>query len=90
MSIADWLKVASIISGVVGREIVHMKLSEAEFTKHLISRGVPSSDAEFMAVMETGIKNGGEERLNDVVREVTGTPPETFFDFALRHRECWM
>ncbi|EPE32915.1 NAD(P)-binding Rossmann-fold containing protein [Glarea lozoyensis ATCC 20868] len=83
-------EVASIISGVVGREIVHVKLSEADFTKHLISRGVPLSDAEFMAIMETGIKNGGQESLNDVVEEVTGSPPETFTDFAFRHKECWM
>jgi festuclavine dehydrogenase len=72
------------------RKIVHVKLTEAEYAKHLESTGMPPEDSKFFAAMETGIKNGVEEKMNNVVEETTGVAPERFYDFATAQKECWV
>ncbi|KGO43771.1 Ergot alkaloid biosynthesis protein [Penicillium expansum] len=83
-------QVAMILSSHLGREISHTDLSEAELAKRLESTGMPPEDAMMLAGMDTMIKGGAEDRLNDVVREVTGVGPRTFENFVAKNKECWL
>lgn len=45
-----------------------------------------------VAQMDTAVKNGSEERLEDsnTVEGITGSFPERFHDFAAREKQCWL
>lgn len=49
--------------------------------------GMPRDYAEILGQFDQDIKNGSEDRLNDVVEQVTGKPPRKFMDFALQIKE---
>ncbi|KAI0381638.1 putative ergot alkaloid A [Hypomontagnella monticulosa] len=83
-------KVAAILTSVLGRQITHAKLSEAELSQKLQASGMPVEDADMLAGMDTIIKNGAEDRLNHVVEEITGSPPQSFQDFAVREKGAWL
>jgi hypothetical protein len=78
------------LSKVLGREIIHVKLTGLEYTNHLVSIGIPLEDARFFASMDADIENGKEDRMNSVVEEVTGQAPESFWDFVRAHKSCWV
>ncbi len=58
-----------------------MKISEEEFATGM-ANSMPEDYAKMLAELETVIKNGGEERLNDVVLKVTGRKPKRLEDFV--------
>lgn len=74
--------IAEILSSVLGSKVTHVKLSEAEFATRLESNGVSGDYAQMLAGLDTSIKNGAEDRMNDVVERVTGKAPRRFRDFA--------
>lgn len=49
-----------------------------------------AEDAEFLAGMDAIVESGAEDRLNDVVEKVTGTPPQRFYDIAVREKKSWV
>lgn len=51
--------------------------------------GVSGEYANALAGMETKIKEGKEERINDVVFEVTGKKPISFKDFIAKNKAVW-
>jgi festuclavine dehydrogenase len=53
------------------------------------SSGMPAEYANMLSSMDTRIAKGSEERLNDVVLELTGKPPRKFQDFAEANKSCW-
>lgn len=59
-------------------ELVDMMQSDA---------GMPRDYAEIMGRFDEEIKNGSEDRLNDIVEQVTGKPPRKFMDFAVQMKE---
>jgi hypothetical protein len=83
-------KVAGILTKTLDRTITHTKLTESELAKRLESTGMPPEDAEMLAGMDTIIKDGAEDKINHVVEEITGVPPQTFHDFAVREKENWV
>lgn len=80
------LQVAGILTKVLGRTITHTKLTELELATHLQEGGMPAEDAEMLAQMDTMIKGGGEDRMNNVVEEATGSKPCTFYVRALQNK----
>ncbi|KAI0436162.1 putative ergot alkaloid A [Xylaria telfairii] len=82
-------QVAAILTSVLGRNITHIRLSEAELSRRLVALGMPAEDAEMLAGMDSMIKAGVEDRLNQVVEEITGTGPQSFYDFAVREKSNW-
>jgi len=50
---------------------------------------MPAEYADMLSSMDTMIAKGSEERLNDVVLELTGKPPRKFQDFAEANKSCW-
>ncbi|KAI1872002.1 uncharacterized protein JN550_004205 [Neoarthrinium moseri] len=81
---------ASIFTQVLGREIVYQELSTDELAKRHESFGQPKEFAKFLGILDTGIKNGAEDRVNDVIFRVTGRKPISFFDFVEENKDTWM
>lgn len=50
---------------------------------------MPEMYATWLSGLETMIKNGGEEKLNDTVEKVTGRSPKTFREFAEEQKGVW-
>lgn len=69
---------------------MHVKQEQHERAKSLQSSGMPAQYANMLASMDAMIAKGSEDRLNDVVLELTGKPPRKFRDFAEASKSCWM
>ncbi|KAK7458316.1 AFUA_2G17970 family ergot alkaloid biosynthesis protein [Colletotrichum acutatum] len=82
-------EVAGILSDVLGRKIVHKRLSAQELVDRYAAQGMPRDYAEMMGGLDTAIKNGSENRTNSVVLAVTGKQPKKFRDFAERNKVVW-
>lgn len=85
----DPIKVAAVLSDVLGRKIVHVRLSQPELAARMQSAGMPADYANMLSSMDTMIAKGSEEKLNDVVLELTRKPPRKFEDFAEANKGCW-
>ncbi|RYP65815.1 hypothetical protein DL771_008116 [Monosporascus sp. 5C6A] len=81
--------VAAALTEVLGREISHGDISEAELARRHEGFGMPAQYAAILAAMETAVKNGSEDRLSDVVLHVTGRPPRMFRDFVKENKAVW-
>lgn len=51
---------------------------------------MPEGYATVLAGLETNIKQGEEEYLNDTVEKVTGRPPKSFREFAEEKKGVWL
>ena len=63
-----------------------MKITEDEAAAALITWGIPEDYAKVLAQLDTAIKEGQEERVNDIVMNVTGKAPvslEAFISVCL-------
>lgn len=81
--------IASILSEVLGRKIVHVDLTAAGLEERLQSFGMPEDYSRMMSALDIAIKNGSENRTNDVVLAVTGSAPRKFKDFAESAKDVW-
>jgi festuclavine dehydrogenase len=62
-----------------------------EFAKLLTDTvGLPPDFASMLAAMEEDVAAGGEERLSNAVKEVTGSSPVRFHDFVVREKDRWV
>ena len=66
-----------------------MKITEAQSLAGLMAFGIPEEYAKELAGMERLIKDGKEERVNDVVEVVTGKKPIGLKEFVARNRGAW-
>lgn len=57
---------------------------------HVKNSGIGEEYARVLAAMDFPIKEGSEEKLNDVVLRVTGNKPKTFKEFALENKSIWL
>jgi hypothetical protein len=83
------VQIASILSEVLGRTIVHVNLSHTELEKRHMESGIPEDYARMLSTMDTSIKFGAEDRTNDAVFVITGTAPKKFRDFAKSAKDVW-
>lgn len=84
-----FLQIATILSEVLGRKIVHKKLSTQELVDRFAGQGMPRDYAEMMGGLDTAIKNGSEGRTNSVVLALTGRRPRTFRETAEKNKGVW-
>ena len=77
------------MSSVLGREIVHVDLTEEELAARHTSRGIAEDYAKMLAMMDTRLKGGAQDVLNDDVVKVTGKLPKTFRVFAEENKAVW-
>lgn len=83
-------QIATKLSAILGRKIEHIKLSEEEKVQRQLKNGVPEFFARFLTYLEVTTARGDENRLNEVVKQVTGRSPQTFDQFALEAKEAWL
>ncbi|GKT47813.1 festuclavine synthase II [Colletotrichum spaethianum] len=81
--------IAKILSEILGRKIVHKKLSAQELVERFAGQGVPRDYAEMLSGLDTAIKNGSENRTNSVVLALTGKQPRKFRDTAEKNKGVW-
>ncbi|KAK0243276.1 hypothetical protein EDD85DRAFT_322719 [Armillaria nabsnona] len=83
-------EVAEILTGILGRKITHVKLTQLEmvnlFTK---ATGMPKEYADMLALMDVQLAKGVEETLDDTVLRITGRPPIQFSTFAKSVKHVW-
>ena len=82
-------QIAAQISEVVGREIVHRRLSETELVRRHQNAGVPAPLARALAGMDAAIAAGAEDRTTGEVQALTGRAPNDFENFARAHGARW-
>ncbi|KUI57114.1 Agroclavine dehydrogenase [Cytospora mali] len=82
---------ADILTEITGKKIIHENVTAEELASHYTKiMGFSEVHANFLGSMDVMIKNGLENRLNDVVLSVTGKKPKTFREFAQEHRDAWI
>lgn len=74
---------------MLGRRIVHVDLSSAEYAKRKEQLGVPENYANMLHSLDTAVKFGSENRTNDVVLSMTGVKPRRFLDLAQAVKSVW-
>lgn len=70
------MQIAAKFSCGLGRQVVHVKLSEQERVQQFLSMHMPEQLAKFITSLEVLGANGAEDRMNDVVETVTGRLPQ--------------
>ncbi|WP_046501114.1 NmrA family NAD(P)-binding protein [Streptomyces odonnellii] len=75
--------IATIITEVTGRPVVHRRLSYEQMRDRLTAE-VPAEFAAMLAGMDRAIAGGTEDRITDTVQRLTGRPPRTFRVFLER------
>lgn len=84
------IQIAAKLSTHLGREVVHVKLSEEERVQMFQSEGLPESVAKFLTWIEIQCAGGSEERLDDSVEKVTGQPPQMFDAWVQQNKSTWL
>lgn len=82
-------QVARIFSGVLGRTIVHHKLTQQELELRHQSNGNSQDFAHYLASLDMGIANGAEDQMNNVVQDVLGREAQKSRDFVEANRAVW-
>lgn len=82
-------RVAEIISDACGRRITHTTVSSETMVQHYMSRGIPETNARFLALGYEWIAGGGEDQTTDAVQILTGRRPITFDAFAEANANVW-
>jgi festuclavine dehydrogenase len=77
-------QVAHHLTRNLGRRITHVNITEDELAAGM-SAFMPKEYASMLAQLDTAIKNGVEDKLNNVVEKVTGKKPRRFEDYL---NEC--
>jgi uncharacterized protein YbjT (DUF2867 family) len=71
--------VATIMTEVTGRPVVHRRLSYEQLRDRLTAL-MPPEFAAMLAGMDRAIAEGSEDRVTDTVQRLTGRPPRAFRD----------
>lgn len=71
------LQIAECFTKALGRKITHVKITE-EQEAAAMGQFMPADYARMLAALDTAIKEGRENRLNDTVLKVTERPPKKF------------
>lgn len=79
--------IATIITEVTGRAVVHRRLSYEEMRDRLTAQ-VPVEFAAILAGLDRAIAQGAEDRVTDTVQRLTGRPPRAFRALLEREMRC--
>lgn len=82
-------QLAAKFSALLGREIVHVKVSEEERVQKLTAEGWPEGVPHLLAWVESQMALGLDERLDDAVEKVTGRPPQKIDTFLQDNKSTW-
>ncbi|KAF4630573.1 hypothetical protein G7Y89_g7562 [Cudoniella acicularis] len=77
-------EVAAMLTEKLGRKITHVKITEEQLAESMREFGIPKDYVRMLAQLDTWIKGGGEEGVNDVVAKVTGREPKFISAVSLK------
>ena len=70
------------LSGILGRKITHVNLSQDDYLHGMLASGMPAELAERMLDLERYIREGRPGNVSDDIAAVTGKAPRNFSAFA--------
>lgn len=82
-------QLAAKFSALLGREIVHVKVSVDERVQKLAAEGWPEGVPNLLGWVESQMALGLDERLDDAVEKVTGRPPQKIDTFLNEYKATW-
>ncbi|RDW57696.1 hypothetical protein BP5796_12497 [Coleophoma crateriformis] len=74
--------VAEILSDALGRKIVHENITEAKLAAGMCEAGLPEDYAIALAQLDTVLREGAEERTNDVIPRLLKRPSILFEEYV--------
>ena len=83
--ILDHYQVADQMSGVLGRQITYVPLSNDEYQTKMTSLGWSMEASQYVIKLYEIVKTGKEEQISSHVREVLSRPPYDFATFLRHH-----
>jgi festuclavine dehydrogenase len=83
-------QLAKTFTELLGRDITYHELTQVELAQRHEAFGLPAEYAHALAMMDTAIKNGAEDRVNDLVLTTTGRKPVGFREFVEANKAVWI
>ncbi|KAI4104493.1 MAG: hypothetical protein L6R37_003236 [Teloschistes peruensis] len=83
-------QLAEILTEVLGKPVAHVNWTEDQVRERYVSIGLNEGYAKILAGLDTSIKEGIEEKHNDIVEKVTGRKPKTFKVFVEEKKLVWL
>lgn len=80
---------AAMISAAAGRTITYRDTDREQWIAAMVSIGIPAEYAAVLRPLTATVASGNGARPNSDVREVTGTAPVAFAEFAARTAPAW-
>jgi uncharacterized protein YbjT (DUF2867 family) len=80
-------EVASILSGMAGREINYVDVPESAARDGMLQAGLPQWQVESLLELHATNKQNRWTAVTSDIEKVTGTPPTDFAQFARDHAE---
>ncbi|KEZ40128.1 AFUA_2G17970 family ergot alkaloid biosynthesis protein [Scedosporium apiospermum] len=77
---------AKILSEVLQKPVIHKDLTVFEMEARLRSFGISEDYAKILGAMETNVKHGSEDRMDDSVLAITGKRPKTLREWAEEYK----
>ena len=74
--------VAAIVSRVTGRPVTHVDADQSQMREIYSADGTSVDYAAMLAALDGLIASGAEDRVTDSVLRLSGTPPNSFEEFA--------
>jgi uncharacterized protein YbjT (DUF2867 family) len=80
---------SQLISAAAGRTITYRDTDREEWIAAMVSTGIPAEYTHVLRPLTATVASGNGARPNGDVRDVTGTAPVTFAEFAARTAPAW-
>jgi hypothetical protein len=80
---------ATLISEATGQTVTHLDLDRDAWIAGAIANGVPAEYEAVLRPLTETVESGNGSHPNGVVKQITGTPPRTFRDFARENAAAW-
>jgi uncharacterized protein YbjT (DUF2867 family) len=82
-------EVAQILSGVTGRKITYVSISEEETRQRLKSIGMPSDVVDYLVYSYKFTREGNFSIVTNIIEQVAGKRPISFKQFAADNKEAF-
>jgi uncharacterized protein YbjT (DUF2867 family) len=82
-------EVAQILSGVTGRKITYVSISEEEIHQRLKAIGMPSDVVDYLVYSYKFTREGNFSMVTNIIEQVTGKRPISFKQFAADNKEAF-
>lgn len=82
-------EIASTLSGVVGKPIEVVQVTDEQLAQGMIAAGVPEFVVPLMVAFDANTRAGKVDIVSNAVEQLTGTPPQTLRAFVTAHKQAF-